>query len=1431
MVEPISLAIGTAISILAKSAPHWLPVLRDTALKKGEELTIEQGKHQWNKYRDNEEHIQHMEIALKNASQQGLIRFQSLNERDQYRNVLTILSEPGSHSDTLRREALHLFTLSNTPDVTELNEIYNRSLRTRSLSKSIPPDEVNAAPYLKSFFEALITQLYADPLFKEQLSDVIKVRAAQITQQLLPEVVTTLHDIRGTIAPNYTEEQFTQDIQSYTAFIERSFHRLKMAGIVLKDRNPDPELSGIFVPIRLTLQDQTIPEKKRQGSPKDLLERYPYLVLLGGPGSGKSTVTRYLAWSHAVASQSNVSASNISLLSGNPLPLRIELRRLTEDRRQHLDYNFLSYTREVLLGREGVEINPQMFKKLLEQRKMLLLFDGLDEVATLEERRRLIEDIEHFAEHYPGNRILVTSRPVGYELARFSTPQFSHAEVQEFNDAQIRQFLERWYTYVLRLSPIPHDDQQELETLFKTLQDNPRLHKLAVNPLLLTVITALHRYERLPDRRVLIYDHCANLLLETWAKLKGTNVRWKDMKMVKEDQYACIAHLGFVLHERSQEKESDSTKQDVNSSTNDIASDVSAKFMLQEIEQFLKNRKLITETIEQRAEAKRFLQLMQEEAGLIVERGKDESDENLYGFVHRTFQEYFAAADLHERFQQEVDLTIISDFLKRYLHDPHWREVILLLLGKLKPKPATNQLRQVLEGKIINHRSQYTDIIQQDLFFICDCLTEEIAVESELAEMVVSHLSEVVKTSPFISQRNRALDYLGSFTQTRQYANLGQRELTSLVNSSSALDFSTKLALADTLYFSNSRNPPYPVDSTEQKQSIQILVNLAQSSDLSIEQQALVALTLNRCSPYFEKEIWQKTIELLSNLARRSDLSIEQQVQVAQALCVCSHYLSKEQRQATELLFRLARRSDLSIEQQVQITQTLYQYSVSLSEEQQQAIELSSQLVQRSDLSIEQQVQVAQAFYEYGIPLSEEQNQQATEILSRLAGRSDLSIEQQVQVAQALYQHSIPSSTEEGEATEILSRLAGRSDLSIEQQVQVTQALFHSNPSISEKQQQAAQLLLWLASLPYLSIQQQVQIAQALSECGLPSSERQQAYQILLRLAQLSKLSFRQHELIAQSLVDSMLSTKDRRQISQELELSIQNSEMSVEQLMEIIEDPYWSRFSSSKEQRQTAQVLLRLAGRSDLSIEQQVQVAQALYKWGYLATIEAKHQAIELLSHLVQRSDLSIEQQVQVTQAICQCNSLEEKEIRQQGIHLLSPPTQRSNLSIEQQLKEVRQQGVQLLSRLAQRSDLSIEQQLQVTQVLYRSSSPGTEEERLAAQKLLTVARSENFTLNYQSLAIEILLASEKEDYSDKIQAVQMALSLLEEGAIRQFLEEHWHTTGNKKAKSSDIKLLLELARNNILPTKIRDEMYELLQQLVPQFRNISVNKLENQF
>jgi hypothetical protein len=1038
MTDPAFLTALTAF--IVENAPAWFASLggtileksRDAAFEEGKEILIAKGERLKRRiFRlDEKEQVRHLEVALKNATERGLAAYHTPQERDLYCEIIQTLSQPGPSGEQLRHEILQLFTLSEEPDLATLTDIYNKHQRTHDPACQ----SIDASPYLSNFFAALIGELYADPYFRAQLRDTLPLRAARKMQLSLLEIVSTLQQIGQRLEGNYTADEFARDIKAYTDHIAQTLHRLKIVGIVPRDQSVDPELNGIFVPLRIALRrfnsvedefnlvelvnqlpklqrkavlaslEEAVEANAGEDSLVAILEHSPFLVLLGGPGSGKSTATKYLAWSHVAANPSSQSP----LLSGNPLPLRIELRLLSEERKR-ANYDFLSFATEVLLKREGVEIHTQMFKELLTRRSMLLIFDGLDEVGTLEERLGLVNEIEHFALRYPGNRVLVTSRPVGYDLARFSHPLFSHADVQPFNDAQIQQFLTNWYTSVLRLSPIPHREREEMDVLLKALEENSRLHKLAENPLLLTVITALHRYERLPDRRVQVYDRCADLLLETWAKLKGTHIRWQGMKMIKEEQYACIAYLGFLLHEKSQEN----TEQGEDQQAENQTVDVNARFLRKKVEDFLEQRKLITELTERQAEAKRFIDLVQTEAGLIVERGTDENGESLYSFVHRTFQEYFAAADIYERYQQEEDPTIIRDFLREHLHDPHWREVIMLLLGKLKSKPVTNQLQHILQGKIKSKRSGYTQFVQQDLFFVCDCLVEEIKVEHTLVEMVISRLKEVVQSSWSPVQRWEALDFLGKLMRTRQYGEQAKQELLFFATTEGVLDEAGRLAAIQALYLHSA----------------------------------------------VHSEAWVLAHHILTDLVKRPDLSVEQMRRTAESLYFSSPEGSEAQRQATELLLALVKRPDLSVEQMRETAESLYRSSPEGSEARQQATELLLELVKRPDLSVEQMRETARSLY-LRSPEGSEAQRQARELLLALVKRSDLSVAQTWRTAESLYFRSPEGSEAQQQATGLLLDLVERPDLSVEQICQTAESLYFSSPEWSGAGQLATTLLL-----------------------------------------------------------------------------------------------------------------------------------------------------------------------------------------------------------------------------------------------------------------------------------------------------------------------------------------------------------------------------------
>src|SRR6266487_3315943 len=1185
-VDPISLAIV----LLVKSASSWLPAIGETLLHSD----IEAGQDwlfgwfiRWQKKR---KQVQRLQQALGKAAVRGISSFRAQPERDQYRNILAVLAQPGFHNEELRREALRLFTLSDAPDLQALSDIYNRARRVQTLALPQPSAPVDATPYLAAFFSALLNELYNDEVFGEQVRQVLDARAAKTTQERLPQIAEGIQELTAgvkqilrAVAPDYTTQQFEQDVTAYLSYVERTYDSLKLPRVIPEDLgDQDAELDAIFVPQHITLIDTTQSKKQEFASITSLLQSSPYVVLLGGPGTGKSTVTRYLAWSHATARLLHRAPANLSLLSGKPVPLRIELHDFSDISTQQPDISLFSYMTEIVLERMNIHVAPQVFDVLLKQNALLFLFDGLDEVVDQDERRRLIDAIEEIAQHYRGNSILVTSRPVGYELFGFSTRWFTHGTLQEFDDEQIHLFLKRWYTNILRLSPLPYDDQKELESLYQTLKGNPRLHTLARNPLLLTIITTLHRTERLPDRRVHVYDRCADLLLDTWSRRRGTNGRWQGMQMTRDVQRACIAHLGFILYERLQEREKDPA---IDGGV--FCGDCLTLMQMQaEVEKFLKSRQLFSAE-ERQVEAERFLELMRTETGLIVKRGKDESGEDLYGFIHRTFQEYFAALDIYFRQADpphpDDANAILNKFLTRHLHDPHWQEVILLLFGKLGPVRATTQLQLILDpiDNQVCCRSTYTQIIQQDLFFACTCLKEEITVQNKLAVEIVTRLSKVIYASSFPSQRNDAINTLASLLKTQQYSQLGHTTLLDLLTESTLAE-STRIQIAQILYHSNS--------PAADLQAQQALIKLAQDPASSPWNAVRAAQTLYECYPAGSAE-QLNAVQMMLEIATKHNLSLEQTIQVIRAFLRRPSTTPASAHLASKMLLDRLPPPDITFEQARLVVDALsYSATTGALNAWESAADKLLEVISPTTMPFAQLLEGTYTLYQ--VPVQSKRRLQAAQRLLDAASQPGISVEEIIETGEALSWNDHDEADERQRVITLLSNTLQRPDLNFEQIVWLTETLYGSSPDGSREQLQATQKFLQLAQQANLTFEEKIQAAEALYRCSpLNSKENQQAVNILLTMAK-----------------EPALKVTDAIQIFQIL---------------------YDYDLTASKEGQQALQALARLAQHPDLSAEQKIQIAQDLYETSPLHS-DSRQQAIKILWQQAQDKTLPAEQRLE---------------------------------------------------------------------------------------------------------------------------------------------------------------------------------------------------------
>ncbi len=251
------------------------------------------------------------------------------------------------------------------------------------------------------------------------------------------------------------------------------------------------------------------------------------LVLLGQPGSGKSTFGRYLclALADALLTPGTVNlAEQLPGWSGPAvLPVFLPLRQFAASLTSATGAGAVGQVQAFMRGRvderEALYGFGEVLLKELQGQGGVVIFDGLDEVAG-DQRVRVRQALSEFAELYPHCRVLVTCRVQSYRQDwAWQLPWEAHT-LADFDPPKIRRFIGAWYDALRALNPgSPLDYGNKAQTLKSALvdPDDPRgLRDLAGIPLLLTVMVIVHTHKELPDSRVGVYRECVDILLMRW---------------------------------------------------------------------------------------------------------------------------------------------------------------------------------------------------------------------------------------------------------------------------------------------------------------------------------------------------------------------------------------------------------------------------------------------------------------------------------------------------------------------------------------------------------------------------------------------------------------------------------------------------------------------------------------------------------------------------------------------------------------------------------------------------------------------------------------------------------------------------------------------------------------------------------------------------
>ncbi|MEH2053714.1 NACHT domain-containing protein [Nostoc sp.] len=384
----------------------------------------------------------------------------------------------------------------------------------------------------------------------------------------------------------------------------------------------------------------------------EVVLRHSKLMVLGKPGSGKTTFLQYLAIE-----------CNKGKFQPNRIAIFIRMKEFAEDAKSDSHLNLLNYIIQEFIN---CSIEQESTKILLAEGKLLILLDGLDEVAV-EKADKVTREIRKFAQTFYRNQFVISCRIAAHKY-RFQG--FTEVEVADFDQEQVEIFAKNWFVAVAFNS---REDGEVIGNLFINqlhLPENQHIRELAVTPILLHWICLVFQVkDGFSLNPAKLYEQALNILMFRWDEIRGIKRDRVGYNLTIVSKKKLLYQLAAITFEHGDyffEKEK----------------------ILQFIADYLDTLAGInSEATQLQLVPEAVLKEIEVQNGLLVQRAQE-----IYSFSHLTLQKYFTA-------RKFVEFTQVQNWnnLVNHITEKRWQEVFLLTVGML---PNSDEMLQIMKQKI-----------------------------------------------------------------------------------------------------------------------------------------------------------------------------------------------------------------------------------------------------------------------------------------------------------------------------------------------------------------------------------------------------------------------------------------------------------------------------------------------------------------------------------------------------------------------------------------------------------------------------------------------------------------------------------------------------------------------------------------------------------
>ena len=469
------------------------------------------------------------------------------------------------------------------------------------------------------------------------------------------------------------------------------------------------DLENLFVPLCFNydeadeLSGDTESEK---ATIRQVLEDSQRAAILAKPGGGKSTLIRRMALAYAYPERRKMVDDELPEREWFPIYIRCR------DLRADANRSILEIIHSIVIRAE-IHKYENAFKDLvadaLQDGRVLLLIDGLDEISAEQHRICFVNQLRTFIATYPSVHLIITSRETGFRaVAGTITSYCKQYTIANLDENQIRSLSLKWHEAILDNTQQAKIDSEKVCGI---ILDDPRITELAKNPLLLTTLLFVKRWiGYLPTKRCQLYEEMIKLLLVTWNAAAHIGLDLDET----EPQLAFVAH--YMTTKGEQKITRDQLERCI----------IEARKALPEILSYTK------------ISPAQFIDQVEERSSLLIQQGLEENERGIlvpsYEFSHLSFQEYLTAKAIIECWIPETAEQTLLETLENHMTETQWQEVIPLA-AVLAGRQAKSSIEYLLEkGESITakkgrDRKSYTP--NAPAVHLANCIASEVPMSQE----------------------------------------------------------------------------------------------------------------------------------------------------------------------------------------------------------------------------------------------------------------------------------------------------------------------------------------------------------------------------------------------------------------------------------------------------------------------------------------------------------------------------------------------------------------------------------------------------------------------------------------------------------------------------------------------------------------------------